>query len=220
MSSGQRDDANGADSADGTYRTFAGNGFGTLVIRTLVGPGEVPAVASERRYLRAALPAIYQEDDFGMRFVSGLERLLDPIVAILDALPAHFAAEHAPVDLLALMASWLGIELDESQAPEQQRAMVSNAARLAQLRGTVRGLELALGLSFPHLPLRIEDTGGVRYGPVPDTPAEPPRASFFVYCDQAVPEDVQASIAHCIERFKPVHTSYRLRVKAPGKEVE
>jgi hypothetical protein len=39
-----------------------------------------------------------------------------------------------------------------------------------------------------------------------------------VYCDKPVTEDVQAAIARCIEQFKPVHTAYRLRVKAPKKK--
>jgi hypothetical protein len=34
-----------------------------------------------------------------------------------------------------------------------------------------------------------------------------------VYCDKPVPEATQAAIARCIDEFKPVHTSYRLRVK-------
>ena len=41
---------------------------------------------------------------------------------------------------------------------------------------------------------------------------------FVVYCDKPVTEDVQAAIARCIEQFKPVHTAYRLRVKAPKKK--
>ena len=45
-------------------------------------------------------------------------------------------------------------------------------------------------------------------------------ASFVVYCDKPVEENPQAAIARCIEQYKPVHTTYRLRVKAAKKKVE
>ena len=147
------------------YRTFAGAGFGTLMVRLASGPKETPPVASSRAYLRDALPAVYQEGDFGMRFVGALETLLDPIVAVLDALPAHFSADHAPRDVLDLLSAWLGVDLDESQTPAQRRAMVRQAAELGRRRGTRAGLELALSLGFPKLPLRVEDLGGVRTAP-------------------------------------------------------
>ena len=139
------------------YRTFAGAGFGTLMVRLASGPKETPPVASSRAYLRDALPAVYQEGDFGMRFIGALETLLDPIVAVLDALPAHFSADHAPRDVLDLLSAWLGVDLDESQTPAQRRAMVRQAAELGRRRGTRAGLELALSLAFPKLPLRVED---------------------------------------------------------------
>jgi phage tail-like protein len=210
----------GAGNGEGQYQTFAGAGFGTLMVRLATGPKETPPVASTRAYLRNGLPALYQEGDFGMRFVGALESLLDPIVAILDALPAHFDPDHAPPDVLNLMAAWLGVDLDESQALPHQREMVRRAAELSRRRGTVGGMRLALELAFPDVPLRIEDTGSVRIAPPGPDASEPPPASFIVYCDKPVPEETQAGIARCIERFKPVHTAYRLRVKAPKKKVE
>src|SRR5262249_34074690 len=66
-----------------------------------------PRPASERRYLRSRLPAIYQDDDFGLEFLAALESELDPIVAILDCLPAHLNPELAPRDLLGMLAAWL-----------------------------------------------------------------------------------------------------------------
>jgi hypothetical protein len=78
----------------------------------------------------------------------------------------------------------------------------------------VRGLELALALSFPGVPLRVEDPGGVRWTLDPsNTTSDAPPPSFIVYCDKPVAEQTQAAIARCIDEFKPVHTSYRLRVK-------
>jgi phage tail-like protein len=206
-------------SGNGEYRTFAGAGFGTLLVRLTTGPKETPATASSRGYLRGGLPAVYQEGDFGMRFVGALEQMLDPIVAVLDGLPAHFDPDFAPRDVLDLMAAWLGVDLDESQELRHQREMVRRSAELGRRRGTVRGLELALELHFPGVPLRVEDQGGVRWTVKPgEKPAAAPPPSFVVYCDQSVGESVQAAIARCIEHFKPVHTTYRLRVKAPKKK--
>jgi phage tail-like protein len=204
------------DNGDGDYRTFAGAGFGTLMVQVSTGARETPAVASGRAYLRAGLPAMYQDGDFGMRFVGALEAVLDPIVAVIDALPAHFNPDHAPRDVLNLLAAWLGIEVDESQPLPERRRLVRQSAELSRRRGTVRGLELALGLAFPRLPLRVEDNGGVTWGA--DKPARESSASaFVVYCDKPIPETTQAAVARCIEQYKPVQCTYRLRVKAAKK---
>ena len=208
---------NGAGGDD--YRTFAGAGFGTLMVQLATGPKETPRVASSRAYLRGGLPAVYQEGDFGMRFIGALETLLDPIVAVLDGLPAHFSADHAPRDVLDLLSAWLGVDLDESQSPQQRREMVRRAAELGRRRGTKHGVELALSLAFPKLPLRVEDPGGVRTAP-PEGGMNAPAPSFIVYCDKPIPEETQAAVARCIEQYKPVHTTYRLRVKAAKKKVE
>jgi phage tail-like protein len=211
---------NGSESGNGSgdgFKTFMGAGFGTMMIQLSAGAKETPPVASGRAYLRAGLPAVYQESDFGMRFIGGLEELLDPIVAVLDALPAHFDPDHAPRDVLSLLAAWLGVDLDESQDLRHQREMVRQSAELGRRRGTVHGLELALQLTFPEVPLRIEDQGGVRWS-LDQRPVEAPPPSFVVYCDKPVGEDVQARIARCIEQHKPVGTAYRLRVKAPKKK--
>ncbi len=199
------------------FKTFMGAGFGTMLVQLSQGSKQTPPVASSRAYLRTGLPAIYQEGDFGMRFVGALEEMLEPIVAVLDALPAHFDPDHAPRDILNLLAAWLGVDLDESQEIRHQREMVRQSAELGRRRGTVSGLELALKLTFPDVPLRIEDQGGVRWS-LDDKPVEAPPPSFVVYCDKPVAEETQAAIARCIEQHKPVGTSYRLRVKAPKKK--
>jgi len=211
---------NGGDGSDGTGNgRFSGPGFGTLMIQMASGPKETPPVASSRAYLRNGLPALYQDGDFGMRFVGALEELLDPIVAVLDALPYHFEPNFAPPDILNLLAAWLGVDLDETQDIKHQREMVLRSAELSRRRGTVKGMELALKLHFPEVPMRVEDNGGVIWHGRPG-PAEKPSSSFVVYCDVPVEETVQAAIARCIEQYKPVHSTYRLRVKAAKRKVE
>ena len=96
----------------------------------------IPPSASSRLYLRVGLPAIYQEGDFGLRFVGALETVLDPILALLDSLDSHIVPELAPEDLLALLASWLGVELDEAWGVDRVRDLVRAAAELSRWRGT------------------------------------------------------------------------------------
>jgi len=202
------------------HQTFSGAGFGTLMMQLAVDhPAPTPAVASTRAYLRNGLPSLYQDGDFGMRFVGALEELLDPIVAVLDNLHFHFDPNHAPPDILGLLAAWLGVDLDETQQLADQREMVLRAAELGRRRGTVKGLELALKLHFPEVPMRVEDNGGVIWHGKPAKESSS-SASFVVYCDKPVEENQQAAIARCIEQYKPVHSTYRLRVKAAKKKVE
>ena len=212
-------ESNGSGSSDG-FQTFVGSGFGTLVIQHSGGAKETPEVASSRALLRNGLPEIYREEDFGMRFVTALERVLDPIVAILDALPHHFDPDLAPRDVLSLLSAWLGVDIDESQPIATRRETVRQAAELGRRRGTVSGLELALELAFPKLPLRVEDEGGVVWSTDTSAEVEQKPARFIVYCDKPISADMQAAVARCIEQHKPVHTTYRLRVKAPKKKPE
>src|ERR1700741_130052 len=116
--------ADEASNGNGEYRTFAGAGFGTLMVQLAAGPKTTPEVASSRAYLRGSLPSVYEDGDFGVRVIGALEALLDPIVAVLDALPEPFDPDHAPRDLLGLMAAWLGVDLDESQDLRPQPEMV------------------------------------------------------------------------------------------------
>jgi phage tail-like protein len=203
---------------DGQER-FAGPGFGTLVLHPGISPAPAPRVVSARATLRTALPAIYQDSDLAMRFVEAFERTLDPIGTVLDALPAHFDADHAPRSVLDLLCAWLGVDVEESVPTEARRDLVRRAGELTRRRGTAAGLRLLLELTFPALPLRVEDHGGVRYsaGAGLARAESAPQASFVVYCDVPIPEEDQAAIARCIERAKPVHATYRLRVKSAGK---
>ena len=94
------------------------------------GVAAAPPAASARRYLRRGLPAIYQEGDFGMRFVGALETLLDPVVATLDNLPARFDTDLTDRRTLGLIAAWLGVELDESWPEDRQRELVKRQAEV------------------------------------------------------------------------------------------
>ena len=192
-----------------------------MVQLVAAAPTETPPVASSRAYLRDGLPALYQDGDFGMRFVGALEELLDPIVAMLDALPAHFDPDLAPRDILdCSRRGWA--------STSTSRRTIARPARDGPPRGRARppararsaGLELALELHFPERAAARRGRRRRASGTADREPAENAAASFVVYCDKPVDENEQAAIARCIEQFKPVHTTYRLRVKAAKKKVE
>ena len=147
-----------------TTSTFEGAGFGTLMVRLAAGPKDTPPVASSRAYLRGGLPGRLP----GGRLRDALHRrrsraLLDPIVAVLDALPAHFDPDLAPRDMLDLLAAWLGVDLDESQELKHQREMVRRAAELGRRAGRSRASSWRSSCPSRACPLRVEDQGGVTW---------------------------------------------------------
>jgi phage tail-like protein len=201
------------------YQTYAGGArrLATVSLRQYEASanGHSPAVASEREYLRRGLPAIYQENDLGVRFVGALEPLLDPIVALLDSLPAYVDADLAPEDVLSLLARWLGLEVDEAWPIERKRELVRRADELARRHGTKTGLELTLQIAFPQHPLRVEDSGGVSWaGKESKKGKGAAGAGFVVYRDAPLDEHELGAVSRLIEQVKPVNVTYKLRVKA------
>jgi phage tail-like protein len=175
-----------------------------------------PRTASLRAIYRRSLPAIYQADDLAMRFTEALEEVLDPLVAVIDGLPAYIDPDLAPPDMLRLLAGWVGITLDESWPIARQRELLRRAGRLLQLRGTRAGLELALEIAFPDLPLRVTETGGVVSARSADALPAPEPPEFVVYCDTSL--EAPAPLIRLIEQVKPAHVRYRLKIKrAPGE---
>jgi len=198
------------------------------------GMEAAPSVVSSHGYMRRGLPAIYQDGRLVMSFVGALERVLDPLVALLDSLDHHFDPDLAPPDLLEFLAAWLGIELDEAWPEDRRREIVRRAGELHRRRGTRSGLELALRISFPELPLRVEDAGGVSWSLEPpprtapaaaaaDAPATEPAdgpappsdgaPGFVVYCDAPIKEPTPALLARTIAQLKPADVGYRLRIR-------
>ncbi len=93
--------------------------------------------------LAATLPGLYQDDGFAQRLCAGLDEVLAPVVTTLDCLPAYLDPETTPADVLAGMAGWVGIAVDDV-APGRRRELVRRAAELYRWRGTARGVRAAV----------------------------------------------------------------------------
>jgi phage tail-like protein len=178
-----------------------------------------PPTASARRYLRDGMPVVYRENDFAMRFLHGLEEVLDPIVAFLDALHAHIDVRLAPPEFVTLVGEWLGVDPEGrwrallGQDEARRRALVGHATVIARRRGTGASLQLVLDLLFPDLGLRVRDFGRSTFSA---DPRDPPAAdaSFEVISTVEPARRRRAAIDRVVEQLRPVHVTYKgLRVE-------
>ena len=120
------------------------------------------AYSSRFSYVEHYLPRLYWEKlfapdadevgsateaDFLERFVDNFEGMMTVIedrVAYSDLVTRP---QTAPVSSLDWLASWVGLSLEAGWNEGQRRAALAGAAELAQWRGTLRGLNLALELA-------------------------------------------------------------------------
>jgi phage tail-like protein len=188
-----------------------------------------PPSASARAYLRNGLPAVYREtwetaggsavsdleSPFAMRFLKALEEVLDPIVTLLDCLPAHLDPKLAPPEALHVMALWLGLPFEEHLPRERQERLVENALEISRSRGTARGLQLLLELMFGDPdrtgdPVFVVEDGGycvVGSAPPADHAERPEPRTFVLRWTQPIDEDRQAAVRRVVEREKPVNVT-------------
>lgn len=203
-----------------------------------------PPAASLRSYLRDGLPAVYRDraraksarsfahrvdpavprEPFAMRFVGGLEQVLDPIVAMVDLLPGHLDPAVAPPDWIALLGEWLGLELDAGLEPDPERLLaahrriVERANEITRQRGTRAGLELLLKLAFADLALEVRDSGGVTWST--DASRVQPAAdpALTVVCPANVDPIRRAAIRRVVEDLKPAGVAFELRVEGEDEQ--
>jgi phage tail-like protein len=122
------------------------------------------------------LPAIYQEDFFGLRFASGFDVVLGPVLILLDCLEAYFSPWLAPEDFLDWLGQWIGAELDGDEPVLIRREAIASAVTMHRRRGTATGLATAVRLAIGVTP-EITESGGSSWsarplGPFPGS-AEP-----------------------------------------------
>jgi phage tail-like protein len=179
-----------------------------------------PKSASARAYLRTGLPAVYRErlpgtpgEPFAVRFVEGLEQVLDPIVSMLDLLPAHLGLDLAPPEVVALVGQWLGLELDAALTPEAQRRLVREATSITRARGTRAGLGRLLELAFEGAGLEVRDGGGATWSSDPRGSQPAAEPAFIVLCPAAVSAPDRAAIRRLVIEVKPAHVGFELGVQ-------
>ena len=160
------------------------------------------------------LPAMYQqEDDFALRFTAALDEVIAPVLLALDNLDAYFDPMLAPRDFLEWMATWVGIDLDETWPEHKQREQVRSAVNLYRWRGTKKGLADVIRLYCDVEP-EIIDNGGTSYsegptGPLPGS-ATP---SLLVRITVPAGHDIDESRLHeLVTTAKPAHLAHTIEI--------
>ncbi|HEY0638296.1 MAG TPA: phage tail protein [Pseudonocardiaceae bacterium] len=162
------------------------------------------------------LPSVYQtEDEFLMRFTSGLDDVIAPVVSTLDCLSAYVDPMLAPPDFLDWLGNWVGLEATFGDSDvARMRLAVAEAVRLFRLRGTPAGLRAHLEL-LTGGQVRIADSGGVAVSTTPNAelPGEDtPRLAVRVTgADPSVAPLVEA----VVRASKPAHVVHAVEVVQP-----
>lgn len=179
--------------------------------------GTTPGLATPYP-LGEMLPAIYQEDQFAMRWMAALDDVLAPAISSLDCLDAYFDPYLSPPDFLEWLASWVGVAARDSLSAEQLRIAVAHAVPLYRIRGTVAGLRAYLEV-LTGARVTIADNGGVAWSTTPGAglPGEDtPRLAVRVTTDD--PEAISSgalsagTLNALINAAKPAHVIHRLEV--------
>lgn len=174
--------------------------------------GTVEGLASPYRF-GSLLPSIYQQDDFTQRFMSGFDTVLAPIVTTTDNIASYFDPALAPLDFVAYLASWVGIELDETWTPAARRELVSRAVELYRIRGTVEGLRQQVAI-YTGVEPEIEESGGCRYSQEPngDLPGEATPSLVVRVRVPASSSVDEARLDRLVGSAKPAHIPHRVEV--------
>jgi phage tail-like protein len=163
--------------------------------------------------LGGLMPAVFQDDNFTMRWTQALDEVLAPVPAVLDSIEAYFDPLLAPEDFLAWLAGWCGMTLDENWPLPRRRAVVSAAAELYRVRGTLAGLRRHVELVTGGR-VEVADSGGVTWSATPGDPAAGPDGpSLTIRVSVTDPAELNVrALDALISAIKPAHVVHRLEV--------
>ena len=175
--------------------------------------GTVPGLRSAQP-IGQMLPAVYQElDPLMMAFTSGLDEVIAPVPGVLDSLGAYVDPHLAPPDFVSWLATWVGVELEETWDIDRQRRFVGSAVDSFHRLGTEEGLRQHLE-SATGGRVEIDENGGVAVSQWPgaDLPGEAePRMDVKVFVAQPDDVDVRA-LERLIVSAKPAWVIHTLEV--------
>ncbi|HET9648067.1 MAG TPA: phage tail protein [Microlunatus sp.] len=163
--------------------------------------------------LAPTLPAMIREDPFAQALCAGLDEVLAPVLMSLDAFPAYLDLGTTPPDMLPWLGHWLGMEVDPGEDLALQRQLLASAGELHAIRGTRRGIELALEAAL-GVDVQVLETGGSSWSTDPAAPLPGEHRPAIVVIVESTEEDpidterLDALVTH----LKPAHVLHRIQL--------
>ena len=191
-------------------------------------PPPVPQEAPASRYLDH-LPPVFRDDPWVGRFLLAFEAVLsglgdvEGLGQIVGRLADHLHPDTAPAEFLPWLSGWVAFGLRADWDVATQRAFLAEVVPLYRLRGTPAGLQRMLEIYLGSLDVQTGqatgDKGAGRNVLVVDDLTDPPH--FFEVRlrlrdpDPALVRATQEIARAIIDREKPAHTFYALKIVIP-----
>ena len=174
--------------------------------------GTIPGLPSPLP-LVDTLPGLLRADRFADSLCASFDEVLAPVLLSLDGFHAYLDLGTAPEDMVEWLAQWLGMTVDPNAAPAQQRQLLQSAGELHALRGTRRGLELAVEAEL-GVPVQVVETGASTWSTQPggDLPGEPVPAVVVVARPGAGQDVDPERLDALVRAIKPAHIQHRVQV--------
>lgn len=175
------------------------------------------------------LPEVFREDEALGGFLLAFEKMLSGPSEVLDGMQDYFDPQATPIEFLNWLAGWVALNLREDWNENTKREFLQKIVPLYRKRGTKAGLEKMLNIYTRlnvqihdhHRPLQIGVTSTVGVDTIlgSSTPHY-----FLVELTMDVLDPLAFSrnqqIARAIiDREKPAHTYYDLRIFVPTMQI-
>ena len=136
-------------------------------------------MSTDRNWLVDQLPRAMAADPVLSRFVTAFQEVAETVRDRVDGVEHQVDTGLASPEMLAYLASWLGLQLEPTDSAEYQRDLLRQAGKLLGWRGTRHGVEGLLGAATGAR-VEVSDGGGV-FGQKDRIP--PPDATVTVRLD-------------------------------------
>jgi phage tail-like protein len=166
---------------------------------------------TEHGWLVDQLPRVMTEDLVLKGFVTALEEVASTVRDRVDSVEHHLDTGLAAPEMLQYLAGWLGVELEPTDPPEYQRALVREVGQLLGWRGTRHGVESLLEAATGAR-VTVRDNGGV-YGD--GDPVPPPDARVVVQLDHTGHLS-ERQVRRILEAELPLGAQMELDIRFPG----
>jgi phage tail-like protein len=173
------------------------------------------------RPIGAELPAALQEDDFCQRMMSAFDEVLAPLFTTLDCFESYLDPKLAPDDFVDWLASWVGVDVDETWTLERRRRLILDAVALYRIRGTAAGLAAHVNLYAGVTP-EIQESGGCEWSQTASSPmpgSAHPHLTVRLRVDDAT-NIKRTTVSRIVAASRPAHMPYQVEMLVGGAAVQ